>query len=100
MCRRRVEVEREGMSARELPIDPGFRVPGQRPSARRGLAYLLIGLTILAAACQSTPKATQQWTPPYLEMHLYAGKAKVQWSECRPELAGSGMVCSWQRMWM
>ena len=58
-------------------------MPGLRLGARRELAYLLlIALLMLTAACQTTTgAATEQWTPPYLELHLFAGKAEVQWTD-------------------
>jgi hypothetical protein len=69
------------MYARNPPTRPVFRRPGARLGAHREVVYLLLTtLAVFAAACQSTPAATQQWTPPYLELHLYAGKAQVQWS--------------------
>jgi hypothetical protein len=58
-------------------------MPNPRSGAHRGLIYLL--LTALAvssvAACQRAPEVTEQWAPPYLEIHLFAGKVQVQAAE-------------------
>jgi hypothetical protein len=58
-------------------------MPDRRSGSHRGLVYLL--LTTLAvisvAACQRAPEVTEQWAPPYLEMHLFAGKVQVQGAE-------------------
>ena len=68
------------MSIKNLPIDPGFGMPNRRPGAYKGAVYLLLAtLMVLIAACQSPPEATEQWAPPYLQLHLHAGKARVQW---------------------
>jgi hypothetical protein len=55
----------------------------RRLGAHQRLAYLLlIALTVISvAACQRAPEATEQWAPPYLEMHLFAGKVQVQAAE-------------------
>ncbi|MDY7079042.1 MAG: hypothetical protein SXV54_19170 [Chloroflexota bacterium] len=72
------------MSARNLPVGYGIRV--YRRNRRKFGAYLKVGslllavLAIIVVACQGPPTAaTEQWTPPYLQLHLSAGKAKVQW---------------------
>jgi hypothetical protein len=68
------------MSARNLPTDPAFATPGWSPGAHRGIGYLLVAVVaVLIAACQRAPTATEQWTPSYLELNLYAGRAQLQW---------------------
>jgi hypothetical protein len=58
-------------------------MPSRRFGAHQRLAYLLlIALTVISvAACQRAPEVTEQWAPPYLEMHLFAGKVQVQAAE-------------------
>ncbi|RLC60780.1 MAG: hypothetical protein DRI48_11540, partial [Chloroflexi bacterium] len=47
----------------------------------RGVHLLLATLMVLVVACQSSsPPVTEQWIPPYLQLHLEAGKAQVQWA--------------------
>jgi hypothetical protein len=71
------------MFTAKAPTGPGFSMPDRRCGSHRGLVYLL--LTTLAvisvAACQRAPEVTEQWAPPYLEMHLFAGKVQVQGAE-------------------
>jgi hypothetical protein len=70
------------MSAKNLRIGPESRMLGRRLGAHRGVVHLLLTvLVVLVAACQRAPAATEQWMPPYLDLHLYAGKAQVQWSD-------------------
>jgi hypothetical protein len=54
----------------------------RRPGLRRRLAYLLLAaLTVPIVACRPAPAVTEQWTPPYLQLNLYAGNAQVQLSD-------------------
>ena len=47
----------------------------------RAIYLLLIALTVLTTACQSSPTETEQWTPAYLQLQLREGKARVQWAD-------------------
>ena len=67
------------MSAENLPKGPGFTISNQRRGVCRALVLLLTALTAFVVACQRAPTATEQWTPSYLELHLYSGKAQLQW---------------------
>ena len=71
------------MFTAKAPTGPGVSMPDRRSGSHRGLIYLL--LTTLAvisvAACQRAPEVTEQWAPPYLEIHLFAGKVQVQGAE-------------------
>jgi len=59
-----------------------FRIPNWGVGAHQGAVYLLLtALTVSIAACQSPSTETEQWMPPYLQLHLHAGKAQVQWSD-------------------
>ena len=54
---------------------------------RTGLACLLLGaIAALLSACSGgisvgAAPVTEQWTPPYLELHLLTGKAQIQWAD-------------------
>jgi hypothetical protein len=51
--------------------------------ASRKHILLLAVLAIAVVACQGDPSVstTEQWTPPYLQLHLSVGKAQVQSSD-------------------
>ena len=65
------------MSARSLPRGPRFTIQGL--NLCQALTLLLAALAVLVSACESAPPPTSQWTPSYLELNLYAGKARLQW---------------------
>ncbi len=71
------------MFTAEAPTGPGFSMPDRRSGSHRGsICLLLITLVVIGvAACQRAPEVTEQWAPPYLEMHLFAGKVQVQGAE-------------------
>jgi len=76
------------MSVKNLLTGPGVRRTSRvlgtdrRPGLRRRLAYLLLAaLTVPIVACRPAPAVTEQWTPPYLQLNLYAGNAQVQLSD-------------------
>ena len=56
----------------------------QRPGVHQKIIHLLLTvLAILITACQghTTVTITEQWSPPYLQLQLYNGKAQVQWTD-------------------
>ncbi len=58
----------------------------RRLGAHQGVVYLSLAMLVILfsisiIACQSSPTVTEQWTPPYLQLHLCAGKAQLQWPD-------------------
>jgi hypothetical protein len=69
------------MFAEDISLDPEREKPSWTNDIASRKHFLLLAVLVIAAvACQGNPSVsmTEQWTPPYLQLRLSEGKARIQ----------------------